>query len=101
MNSKTSLVLAAFAAAIAAQPAAANTATSGTHDTSIAGTLSLVRPSTAAVDKLKHLIEGAKVEGAKTEGTKTDVAAMNAKPFPRVFIRDIFGPTFVRWIKKG
>ena len=99
MNSKISLVLAAFAAAIAVPPAAASTATSGTPGPSVAGTLSPVRPSTAAVDKLKHLIEGAKIEGTKIEGEKIDVAAMNAKPFPRVFIRDIFGPTFVRTIK--
>jgi len=87
MTTKTSLVLAAFAAAIAVQPASANTATPGM---SAADTLALVRPSTAAVDKLKHLIEGARI----------DLAAMNAKPFPRVFVQED-GPSFVRAVKKA
>jgi hypothetical protein len=86
----TSLVLAAFAAAIAVQPASANTATGSTPVLSVADTLSLVRPSTAAVDKLKHLIEGAKIE----------VVAMKAKPFPRVFVQED-GPSFVRAVKKA
>jgi hypothetical protein len=88
MTTKTSLVLAAFAAAIAVQPAAANTATGSTPGLSAADTLSLVRPSTAATDKLKHLIEGAKI----------DVAAVNAKPFTRVFAQED-GPSFYRYMK--
>jgi hypothetical protein len=90
MTTKTSLILAAFAAAIAVQPASANTATPSTSGMSAADTLALVRPSTAAVDKLKHLIEGARI----------DLAAMNAKPFPRVFVQED-GPSFVRAVKKA
>jgi hypothetical protein len=88
MNTKTSLVLAAFAAAIAVQPASASTVTGSTPGMSVADTLSLVRPSTAAVDKLKQLIEGAKI----------DVAAVNAKPFSQVFAQED-GPSFYRYIK--
>ena len=85
MMTKTSLVLAAFAAAIAAQPASASTVTGDLPGTT-ASALSLIQPSAAALEQLQGRIENAKITVA-------------ARKFPRVFVQED-GPSFVRAVKK-
>jgi len=87
MTTKTSIVLAAFAAAIAAQSASANTVGGNTPDTAVATSLALIRPSTAALEQLESRIEQSRITVAR------------AKPFSRVFVEEN-GPTFVQSVKK-
>jgi hypothetical protein len=86
MMTKTSLVLAAFAAAIAAQPASASIVTGDLPGTA-ASAPALIRPSAAALEQLQSRIEDSRIT----------VAAV--RKAPRVFVEEN-GPSFVRAVKK-
>jgi hypothetical protein len=80
MTPKVSLVLAAFAAGIAAQPlqASDDTVSGGASDNAVLTDFAVIRPSAAAVDKLKNLIEGNRIE------VTTITPFVQVHPFVRV-----------------